>query len=369
MAIRLLELSGTPFERGQLHGREMADSIRSNVRTYMNRFLLGGATEETILQEAGNWADRFQDHDAGYFQEMQGIADGCGLSIAEIGLLNARYELSYTLYTSEAAAVNDAPPPSHEPEGCTSFGVQPEFMASNTTVIGQNWDWLEGLLGNMCLLKVRSDDHPDYLILTQAGIVSGMIGFNEHGIGLCVNGLSSKRDGKHLHHRPFHIRVQDIMRSKTLNEAMKVILSKDRVCSTNWLIGCKGGEVLDIETSPDVAHTLYPSDGLITHGNHFIDRTDIETEFERIAPCSLYRTPRLERLIRQNQQKWDIEHFKACLKDRFGFPRAICRYVNLDDPEEARTVTVSSVIMDLDNLTMDITDGQPDVNEFIRHSL
>ncbi|MFT6558564.1 C45 family autoproteolytic acyltransferase/hydolase [Sneathiella sp.] len=366
--MQLLDLTGTPYERGLLHGSKMAPNIKANVQTYLNRFLMGGAPRDVIFDEAKAWTLRFENHDAGYFEEMKGIADGSGISLAEIGLLNARYELSYTLYTNEAAAANDQPL-SHEPEGCTAFGIQPEYTSSGATIMGQNWDWLEGLLGNMCLLRVRSDDHPAYLVLTQAGIVSGMIGLNEHGIGLCVNGLSSKRDGTHLHHRPFHIRVQDIMRSTTMNAAMKIILSSDRVCSTNWMLGCKGGEVLDIETSPDVAHALYPKDGLITHGNHFINQTGIETEFERIAPCSLYRTPRLERLIRQNQQKWDMEHLKATLKDGFGAPKAICRYPNPDDPEEARTVTVASVVMDLDNLTMDISDGPPDASPYKRYSL
>ncbi|MBL4907299.1 MAG: hypothetical protein JKX94_07600 [Sneathiella sp.] len=367
MAIKLLELSGSPFDRGSLHGREMASNIRSNVKTYQKRFLLGGATLEKIMKEAENWAERFRFHDQEYYEEMTGIASGSGVSIAEIGMLNARYELSYTLYTSEAAAANSIA--SHEPEGCTAFGAQPEFTSPGETIMGQNWDWLEGLLGNMCLLKVRSDDQPDYIILTQAGIVSGMIGLNEHGIGLCVNGLSSHGDGHELHHRPFHIRVRDIMRTDKLNDALKVILSTNRVCSTNWLLGQRGGEVLDIESSSNIAHVLYPKDGLITHGNHFINRTGIESEFERIAPCSLYRTPRLDRLIRQNSQKWNSEDFKTGLRDSFGHPKAICRYANPDDPSDARTVTVASVILNLDQLTMEVTDGPPDANDYIRHQL
>lgn len=368
MAIPLLDLSGTPAERGEIHGKAMSASIRANVQTYLERFMMGGTPEEVIWQEAEKWGARFQEHDSGYFEEMNGIANGADIPLRAIALLNARYELAYTLYTTEAAAANDMPH-SQRPEGCTAFGIQPEFTATKTTIMGQNWDWLEGLLGNMCLLRVRSEEHPDYIVLTQAGIVSGMIGFNENGIGLCVNGLSSKADGKELHHRPFHIRVQDIMRSRTYNDALKVIFSTDRVCSTNWLLGCKGGEVLDIESSPNVTHTLYPQDGLVTHGNHFINQTGIETEFERIAPCSLYRTPRLDRLIRQNSQAWDVAHLKSCLKDTFGEPRAICRYANEDDPVAARTVTVASVIMDLDRLTIEVSDGPPDTNEYHQHSL
>ncbi|MBL4740986.1 MAG: hypothetical protein JKY12_08315 [Sneathiella sp.] len=367
MAIRCLELNGTAYARGIKHGQELAENIRANVKTYTNRFLLGGTTIEKIQTEASKWAVRFQQHDEEYYEEMKGIADGADLPISHISLLNARYELSYTLYTNEAAAANAIP--SHEPEGCTAFGVQPEYTTTGHTIMGQNWDWLEGLLGNMCLLKVTSDEHPDYLILTQAGIVSGMIGFNENGVGLCVNGLSSHGDGQALHHRPFHIRVRDIMRAQNLNDAMKVILSTDRVCSTNWLIGQSGGDVLDIESSATVAHALYPVDGLITHGNHFINRNGITSEFERIAPCSLYRTPRLDKLIRQSKNGWDAETFKTCLKDSFGAPKAICRYANPADPEEARTVTVASVIMNLDTLTMEISDGPPDNNEYYRHSL
>ncbi|WP_169570172.1 C45 family autoproteolytic acyltransferase/hydolase [Sneathiella limimaris] len=365
--MKRLELTGTSFDRGITHGHEMKENIRANIQTYKNRFLIGGATEDQIMEQAETWTQRFRDHDEGYFEEMRGIAEGSGISLSEIGLLNARYEIAYSLYTSEAAAANDIP--STEPEGCTSFGIQPEYMANGHTVIGQNWDWLEGLRGNVCLLRVRSDDHPNYMVLTQAGIVSGMFGLNEHGVGLCVNGLSAIGDGKELHHRPFHIRVQDIMRSSNLNDALKVIFSTDRVCSTNWVIGQKGGEVLDIESSAKVAHTLYPENGLITHGNHFINRSGIETEFERIAPCSLYRTPRLDRLIRQNSQKWDIDHLKSCLKDKFGHPKAICRHPNPADPEAMRTITVTAAILDLDALTIDISDGPPDQNEFVTYGL
>lgn len=365
--MKLLDLTGTEIERGRIHGTEMADSIRANVQTYRDRFLIGGATLQQINEQAKNWLARFEQHDASYFAEMKGISEGADISLEDIGLLNARYEIAYSLYTTEAAKANHVP--SQDPEGCTAFGIQPEYTANGHTIIGQNWDWLAGLLGNVCLLRVKSDYHPNYMVLTQAGIVSGMFGFNEHGIGLCVNGLSAIGDGTELHHRPFHIRVKDIMRSKLFNDALKVIFSTDRVCSTNWLLAQKGGEVLDIETSAKVSHTLYPTEGLITHGNHFINQGGIKTEFERIAPCSLYRTPRLDRLIRSNTQKWDVEHLKTCLQDRFGHPKAICRYPNPDDPKAAQTLTVTSVIMDLDNLSMEITDGPPDQNNYVRYDL
>ncbi|GLQ06211.1 C45 family autoproteolytic acyltransferase/hydolase [Sneathiella chinensis] len=367
MPIPVLDLSGPALSRGRQHGEQMAKSIHSNIQTYRNRFLLGGATRERISAEAEKWAERFRRHDPEYFEEMQGIAEGAGVALSDIAMLNARYELSYSLYTSEAAALNTIP--SHEPEGCTSFGMQPEYTTSGETLMGQNWDWLEGLLGNMCLLRVRSDEHPTYMVLTQAGIVCGMIGLNEEGIGLCVNGLSAHGDGEELHHRPFHMRVRDILRSRTLDSALKVIVSTDRVCSTNWVVGQKGGEVLNLETSSRVVHTLYPQNGLVTHGNLFISKDGIVSDFERLAPCSLYRSPRLERLIRQQGDKWDAEMAKTALKDTFGGPKAICRSASELEPEEARTVTIASVILNLDQKSMEISDGPPDRNGYACHLL
>jgi hypothetical protein len=40
-------------------------------------------------------------------------------------------------------------------------------------------------------MRVQRPDRPNFIYLIQAGIVGGMIGLNESGLGLCVNGLIS----------------------------------------------------------------------------------------------------------------------------------------------------------------------------------
>ncbi|MBL4666483.1 MAG: hypothetical protein JKY04_03835, partial [Sneathiella sp.] len=51
MALKFLDLTGTPYERGFQHGSEMAVSVAANIQTYRNRFLLGGASRERIDTE------------------------------------------------------------------------------------------------------------------------------------------------------------------------------------------------------------------------------------------------------------------------------------------------------------------------------
>lgn len=344
----------------------MADAIACNVEIYRDRFLGSGVTANELKVKAGEWGARFEAHDIEYAAEMRGVAEGANLPFEDIALLNARYELSYSLYTSEAAAANTG---LLEPEGCTAFGLLPEYTANNHTLIGQNWDWLAGLIGNMCVLRGQIGDGPAFITLTQAGIVGGMIGLNEAGIGLCVNGLSAINDGRNLDHRPFHIRVRDIMRAETYSSALKVILATDRTCSTNWLIAHGDGDVLDIESAADQANFLSPEDGMLTHGNHFIDRTNIRSDFERIAPSTLYRTPRLERLIRALPRPWSLDQIKPALCDHLGLPAAICRHGDMSEAENLRTATVASVLLNVTAQYMEITDGPPCEHDFQRINL
>src|SRR5580698_9499754 len=138
--LTILELNSDPRERGIVHGRAMRSEIRDNYATYVERFQIGGATLPVILEQSDAWAAFITRDNPEYAEEMQGVATGAELSLTEIAMLNARYELTYCVFGSEAKSVNT--PTTLEPDGCTAFGLLPEMTASGHTVIGQNWDWL-----------------------------------------------------------------------------------------------------------------------------------------------------------------------------------------------------------------------------------
>src|SRR3546814_6440378 len=73
----------------------------------------------------------------------------------------------------------------------------PETTASGHTLLGQNWDWLAGVYGRCAILRIRRSDRPSLICYTEAGIVGGKMGVNEHGIGLVEHGLVSGHDGRH----------------------------------------------------------------------------------------------------------------------------------------------------------------------------
>ncbi len=343
---RSIDLSGDAPARGRTHGRALADEIRANVETYLARFESGGIARETALAEGARWAGRIADMDPAYGAEMAGIAEGAGLDIAPVGLLNARWELAYSLFAKEASF------------GCTAFAALPDITRTGAMLMGQNWDWLRRLVGRTAVLRVCSAGMPEFLCITQAGIAGGMIGLNEAGIGLCCNGLTTDREGADPDRKPFHVRVREILTARTFADALKAVVGSPRVCSVNMLIGHADGEAIDVEAAPDRAATLYPEDGLITHANHF-EALDVTSTMERNSASTLFRARRLKRLMRRGNRPVDVAMMQELFADHFSTPKSICAHPDDADPEPNRTTTVTSAILDLTNRVLYATDGPP----------
>ncbi|MDP6255128.1 MAG: C45 family autoproteolytic acyltransferase/hydrolase, partial [Alphaproteobacteria bacterium] len=212
--LEILNLGADPHERGLVHGRHFSTEIQENIEIYLSRFELAGSVRDAVLQGGHDWVRRIKAFDEEYFTEMAGVAEGAELPLEQIAVLNARYELAYLSSMSETQAgltVED------QTDGCTAFAALPEVTHDGGTLLGQNWDWIADIRGRCFVMRVDRPDRPNFICMTQAGIVGGMIGLNESGLGLCVNGLISDEDGKNLQQRPFHMRVRDIMNSENMN--------------------------------------------------------------------------------------------------------------------------------------------------------
>ena len=123
-----------------------------------------------------------------------------------------------------------------------------------------------------------------------------------------------RRDGANGFRKPFHVRCKEILDAWTFDKALLPMVQTDRCCSTNFLIGHADGEIIDIEATPDYCSYYVSHNGLVTHANHLVRETRIASEFERIAPHSLYRANRLERLLRRNCGRDRIETIHSFLR-------------------------------------------------------
>jgi isopenicillin-N N-acyltransferase-like protein len=391
--IALLTTQGDAYGRGLAHGRRFAQEIADNVETYLRRFAASGLNRDAAFAEAERWLAAIAAQNSAYAEEMRGIAEGSGQSGETIALLNARYELAFTLFGQEAAkgAAAEAELLAVGPDGCTTFGLTPEATADRHTWLGQNWDWLAGVHGRTFVLQARRNDKPSFICLTEAGIAGGKMGINECGIGLVENGLASSHDGRNPYRTPLHVRCREVLDAETFEDASAPVTSAPRTCSANFVIGAPGGRIVDLESSPDHVAELYPEDGIITHSNHFLSAGHAESLLEKISPNTLHRIDRMRDLLEhphpalpQHKRVYarlrratrvregrgiSFDHMRAAASDHLGAPYAICRHPDQSQPPAKRTMTTGAVVIDLEARVMHVANGPPCSNEYVAFSV
>lgn len=357
-----LTTGGDAKERGFAHGRRFGREIADNIETYLRRFAASGLDRGSALAEATRWRAAMVRQNAEYTAEMDGIAAGAGQDPDCIAFLNARYELAFALFGRDARREQLL---TIGPDGCTTFGLAPQATADCHTWLGQNWDWLEGVHGRTFVLRVRRNNKPSFVCLTEAGIAGGKMGINECGIGLVENGLASSHDGRNAYEKPFHMRCREVLDAERFEDALRPVTATRRTCSANFIIGRSGGDIVDVETSPDHMTMLYPENGILTHSNHFLTRDHGESLMEKISPSTLYRADRMRELLQTDGGPVTLDRMRDAAADHVGAPYGICRHPDPEQPDAKRTMTVGAVLIDLDARLMHVANGPPCSNEYV----
>jgi isopenicillin-N N-acyltransferase-like protein len=364
-------VTGTPFERGITHGQRFEEEIETNLETYFDWFDRKGWDQERLIDHGSDYLSLVENVNEEYAEEMRGVAEGSDVPIDHITLLNARYEAMYPAIRedllSEIEAEESLASAGMTSE-CSTLGVQPEVTADGHTYLGQNWDWLPPL--ENVVLRVDQDAHANMAVMTEAGIVGGKTGVNEHGIGLGVNGLRTMSDGENPDRKPFHVRCREILNADRLDRAIAPITSTYRVCSANFLVGHASGEILDLETAPEDIRYIYPEDGILGHSNHFTDSSgiDIVDKRHRFGTNTLLRANRIERLLRREAGDISEDTVKSVLRDHFDAPEGsqlgVCKHPDSDLPVKDQVQTNCSFVMDLDDRRMVGAVGPPCEHEY-----
>ena len=169
----LLEVSGSPTERGQAHGETFKELIRDLVAVNFEDMVHGTQgylTKERVYEIVSTYAGPNRDYAPHLFEEMEGIAEAADVPVEDLLALNGFLELHD--YYSDAFLVS----------GCTSFMV-PGDTSGEGALIAQNYDLSSIYAAAAILVKVKNDHAPDALFYTSAGML-GCAGVNEAGIGV-----------------------------------------------------------------------------------------------------------------------------------------------------------------------------------------
>ncbi|MGD8623153.1 MAG: C45 family autoproteolytic acyltransferase/hydrolase [Anaerolineae bacterium] len=337
----IVTIEGEAYERGRQYGARAFDSIGQNVEIYQQLIEFhGGRPPAAARQAAAEYQPTVAAHAPELLEEMRGIADGAGVDLTDVLLINARSELMGAF--GEGA--------------CTALAATPQVTAGGVVLMGQNWDWYTAVAPEPLLLLVRPVDGPQILTLVEAGQV-GKIGLNSAGLGVGLNFLSHAHRGQGV---PVHVILRQMLGCAHLGEAVHQAYGVPRATAANVLLAHAEGEVLDLELTAADVDFLYADEGWLVHANHFesprlrAGDTGLATSLS-----SLPRAARGRRLLAAARGQISVDTLQAILADHAYGAYAICRHEAPGEAELQRTATRASIILDLAARTMHVAAGQP----------
>ncbi len=344
-------IEGSAHDCGEAHGRLAADRVAKTLDIYLPSFeRQAGLTLDEARARARVFADTIRTLDTGLMQEIEGIAAGSRQRVEDIVAVNCRTELLY------GAAMGTRPATE-----CTTIVALPEATGRGV-IVGKNWDWRDGCVDSIVVLKIRQTGKPRLTLIVEAGMV-GRDGFNEDGLAICGNLLVSNEDKGHVG-VPIPILRRQVLDTRHFYQAIDRLVRSPRGASGNYLLAHRDGVAIDFELSPVNAFPVYPERGLLTHSNHFQSPVAQATGVAKFyTGDSLYRDFRARQLLEPKIGRIGVDDVKAALRDHFGAPRAICRHPH-EYPGQEPTMTVSSQVFDLDAGVVHVAAGQPCTSEY-----
>ncbi|MEM2949529.1 MAG: C45 family peptidase [Nitrososphaeria archaeon] len=346
---KVIEISveGKPFHVGKVYGEIAKDLISKNIETYKRIFLHKyGLGWEKLVEKACKGAEEVSSFNADAIEFMRGIADGAGVSLNDVLVLNYRYEIIFS-----------------EKSSCTSIG----FSNDEDTFIAQNWDLYAGIEANVVNLRYRINGGPTVFTQVEAGALTHR-GLNSEGIGLCINALRSKNDGGKLGVPAITVLGWSILNCRRFSRIFELVKDAKRNSSINFLLA-KKDFIVDLELTPDDFEYIEEDDnGIIVHTNHFIsDRfRRLNAGLKGLSGDTFVREIRARQLIRKLNYLLNVENVKEIFRDHFDYPSSICRHLDgTGDDSISKIKTLGSTIFETCKNICHYTVGNPCENEYI----
>ena len=336
---REIEVWGSPRELGQQIGEAAREEIRGFSDIALERVNKTVAvSRDAALRLAAASIEPVRGYAPHMLDELEGMADGSGLSLEKIMLLQIRNQ-----FQADTEA------------GCTAFALSAAATTEGTSVVAQNWDNDPAWDPFTVVLTRRPDGKPASMTVTQAGLIA-YIGFNDRGMGLCVNTLPAPSRPLGV---PHYFTVRGILEADSLAGAVRAVARAERAIPANIILATPDGPA-DLEVTIDDVRVLRDGGtGVATHTNHCLhqDLLAVNDDFPELID-SYPRKRRIDDLLGAADGAVGIDAMKDALADHDRYPRSICRHPN-DDPVHGFWVTVFSVIMEADAGRMHLSRGNP----------
>ena len=233
--IRVIKLAGSPYKMGWEHGKRFHDEIHmfteERVRLSQDANWTGhNLSREAVIALAEACVAEHQGYAPELMEELQGMADATGLSLAELVINNGFTDFIDVVYNLGDITVPAAP--ALVSDNCTAFMVPGSRSASGQAYFGQTWDMHASATPYVILIDGQPADAPAFLTFTITGCV-GMIGMNSAGITVGINNLMAT-DGQIGVTWPFVVRK--ILQQEDLDAALDCLIGAKLAGAHNYML-------------------------------------------------------------------------------------------------------------------------------------
>lgn len=270
-----------------------------------------------------------------YLDEIQGLADGAGVELADIIACNVRTEIAFGLFS----------------DGCTALSWKPK--GGGESWLAQNWDWMEAQKDNLIIATISQPSLPTIKMVTEAGII-GKIGLNSAGVGVCLNAIRIK--GMDPTKLPCHLGLRMVLESESRDEAVAKLEGYGIASACHMLVADATGGVGLEWSSVEVQKCLMNDAGQVFHSNHYLcEHPKVGQDTNWLAD-SQYRVKRIEELAGQLKGTPTKDSLYDIFKDEENYPGAICR---AQIEGKSGSASLFNIIMDLQAKRAEVTLGRP----------
>lgn len=307
--MQVVDLRGSPGDIGRGHGKELSTDIHRYLAERLRLASDGSWTgrrrsRHEIVDVAASTVAAHARYAPDVHDEVEGMAEGAGVSVPELILLGGFTDMVDVLRLSTAE------------DDCTAVLVPPSH--GDAGYLAQTWDMHDTAGQYIVMLRIEPETGPAALVYTTAGCV-GQMGMNEAGICVGINNLSA------AHGQPgvtWPYVVRKALAQTDIESALACVTDVELAGAHNYLLMDGAGRGYNIEAMPGkVAVDTLDGEPLV-HTNHCLHSSTRALEANRASTLTRSSTNRFDQAVGMTQAGGlDVDTLWAVLSDE----SAICR--------------------------------------------
>lgn len=264
--IRVLDLHGSPYERGLAHGKALKSEIQEMIRDFKRdlkqSYDVDAATFIQQFLAETDFQPAIEKSTPGLLDEVRGIGDGAEVPFDEI----YTYQLLDEIWSMGRWAVRDK---------CTAIAVS--RRGDQPTIVAQNMDIPGFHQKYPTLLRIHSEDGPDQLVLTCPGLI-GVNGMNSSGVAVCCNTLLQLKPSQQA--IPCLFLVRGVLAKQNLAEAEAWMKEVPHAVGQNYTLGDRdAARAIECSSSRKEVFLPQPNADFTYHTNHPLVNTEWHPDY------------------------------------------------------------------------------------------